>query len=92
MSARSAILTTDTQQQQAVGSILESDLFKNRDEERERMMQMFTNEPMPNSLNDRVSNSNAAYMDAASDDTSSLNDRMDRTNASKAQRHHRKRD
>ena len=55
------------------------------------MMQMFTNEPIPNSLNDRASNSNAAYMDAASDDTSSLNDRMDRTNAFKAKQS-RKRD
>ena len=38
-------------------SILETDLFKNREDERERMMQMFTNEPV-SSINDRATNSN----------------------------------
>ena len=37
-------------------SILESDLFKNREVERERMIKMFTNEPTTSlqSINDRA--------------------------------------
>lgn len=67
-------------------SILESDLFKCREDERERMMKMFTNEQLPqsssshahvDSFNDRAAANSGD--NGISDTNSSINDRMDQT-------------
>ena len=60
-------------------SILESDLFIDREQERERMMRMFTNEKLPDSINDRAGN-NGDNNNNVSDSASSINDRLADTN------------
>ena len=55
------------------GSILESDLFKTREKERERMMKMYTNE--------EAKSCSQHQRDDISEGNSSINDRMMDTNS-----------
>jgi len=59
-------------------SILMTDLFQNREDQRERMMKMYTNEELQKELSSR---DHKVIDDQVSDAASSINDRlMDTTN------------